>query len=89
MKVGSYEDFSDASLLNLHVDNIEESDKWNIFKDIKFKAIVPSIINHFFYQRMVDFLNKLEFNDQEYQTNGNARDENFKENLLFPMKDFV
>ena len=37
----------------------------------------------------MNFLNKLELDDQECQTNGNLRDENYKENLLFPMKDFV
>ena len=42
-----------------------------------------------FHQRMVDSVNKLQFDDQKYQTNGTVRDESYKGNLLFPMKDFV
>ena len=38
---------------------------------------------------MVNFVNKLGLSDQKYQTNGNLIDENYKEKLLFPMKDFV
>ena len=38
---------------------------------------------------MVGFVNKLKLSDQKYHTNGNVRDENYNEKLLFPMKDFV
>ena len=38
---------------------------------------------------MVDFVNKPELSDQEYQTNGNVRDGNYNVNFLFTMKDFV
>ena len=38
---------------------------------------------------MVDFVNKRERSDQQYQTNGNLRDENYKGKFLFSMKDFV
>ena len=38
---------------------------------------------------MVDFVNKVEFKDQKYQTNGTVRDGSYKGKLLFPMKDFV
>ena len=38
---------------------------------------------------MMDFANKLQFSDQKYQTNGNIRDRNYKENFLFTMKEFV
>ena len=48
-----------------------------------------SIKKNFFHQSMVDFVNKLELSDQEYQTNGTVRDENYKGKLLFPMKDFL
>ena len=38
---------------------------------------------------MVDFDNQIYFSDQKYQNNGTARDEKYKGNLLFTMKDFV
>ena len=38
---------------------------------------------------MVDFVNKLYFNDQKYQTNVTIRDEIYKGNLLFPMREFL
>ena len=38
---------------------------------------------------MVDFMNKLEFIYQKYQTNVNGRDENYNGKFLFSMKDFV
>ena len=38
---------------------------------------------------MVDFVNKLEFGDQNVQTNGNVIYENHKGEFLFPMKEFV
>ena len=38
---------------------------------------------------MVYFENKLYTSDQKYQTNENVRDENYKGNLSYPMKDFV
>ena len=38
---------------------------------------------------MVDFMNKLEFIHQKYQTNVNGRDENYNGKFLFPMKEFV
>ena len=38
---------------------------------------------------MVDFVNKLEFNDQKYQTNATVRHENYKGKSLFTMKKFV
>ena len=38
---------------------------------------------------MVGFVNKLDFSDQKYQTNGNLRDENYNGNFLFPINDFV
>ena len=40
---------------------------------IEFETFVPSIKKNFFHQCMVDFVNKLEFNDQKYQTNGTGR----------------
>ena len=38
---------------------------------------------------MVGFVNKLEFRDHKYKTNGTVRDEKYKEKLLFPMKNFL
>ena len=62
--VGSNEYVAAASLITLHGDNIEEYDKQDIVTNIEFEAILPSIKKHFFHQRMVDFLNKLELSDQ-------------------------
>ena len=44
---------------------------------------------YLFHQCMVDFFNKLKFNDHKYQTNVTVRDENYEGKLLSPMKDFV
>ena len=38
---------------------------------------------------MINFVNKIELSDQNYQTNGNVRYENYKGKFLFPMKEFV
>ena len=38
---------------------------------------------------MMNFVNKLYLSYQKYKTNGNVRDENYKGELLFPMKDFL
>ena len=38
---------------------------------------------------MVDFLKNIELSDQKHQTGGNGRDENYKGNYLFLMKDFL
>ena len=38
---------------------------------------------------MVDFMNKLNLNDQKYQTDGNVRDKNYNRRLLFTMKYLV
>ena len=38
---------------------------------------------------MAHFVNKLDFNDQKYQSNESVRDDNYKSKLLFIMKDFV
>ena len=34
-------------------------------------------------------MNRLDFSDQKYQTNGVVRDESYKGMLLFTMKDFL
>ena len=60
-----------------------------IVTNLEFEAIVTSTKTHFFHQRMVVFVTKLELSDQKYQTIGNVRDENHKENFLLPLKDFV
>ena len=38
---------------------------------------------------MVDFVNRLEFSDKKYKTDGTVRDENYNKKLLFTMKYFV
>ena len=43
------------------------------------------IKNDFFHQHMVDFVNKIEFSDNKYQTNGTVRDEKYKGKLLLTM----
>ena len=64
LNIGRNEDVVAESLLNFYYENIEEYDKQDIVTNIQFEAIVPSIKKHFFHQRMVDFLNKLELSDQ-------------------------
>ena len=78
-----------ASLISLHGDNIEDSDKQGIVTNIEFEAITPSIKNNFFHQHMMDFMNKLELSDQKFQTNWIIRDKHYKGKFLFPTKDFV
>ena len=67
-------------------DNIEDFDKQDIFTNISFESVIPPIKKNFFHQRMVDFVNKLEFTDQKYQTNGTVRYEIYKVRFLFPIK---
>ena len=38
---------------------------------------------------MVEFFNKIEFNDKKYQTNGTVRDGSYKGKIVYPMKYFV
>ena len=83
------EDFAAVLLLSLHGNNNEDNEKQDIVTNIEFEAIVTSIKNYFFNQRMVDFVNKLELNYQKYKTNGTVRDESYKGKFSFPMKDFV
>ena len=70
MNVGSNEE----SLITFNGDNIEEYDKHDIDTNIEFESIETSIKKYWFNQRMVDFVNKLEWSNQTYQTNGNVRD---------------
>ena len=56
----SNEDVADVSLLSLHGENIEDSDKQDIVTNIKLEAIIPSYKRNFFHKLMVDFLNKIE-----------------------------
>ena len=82
-------DVSSVSFFSLHGNRINDSDKKYIVSNIEFKAIVPSIKKSFFYQHMMNFLNKLDSSGQKYQNNGNVRDEHYKENFSFPMQEFV
>ena len=61
----------------------------DIITNIKFESISTSIKKYWFYQRMVDFINKIELSDHKYQSNGNIRYENYKWKFLFTMKDFM
>ena len=86
MFVSSNEYFAASSLIYLHGDNIEDSEKQYWVSDTSFETIIPSIKKNFFHPRMMDFVNKLEISGQKYQTNENVRDENYKGKLLFSMK---
>ena len=89
MNVVSNEDVSAASLLTLHADKIEEYDKQDIVANIELETIVYSIKKYVCHQRMVDFMNTLDLNDQKYETNGNVRDENHNEKFLLTMEDVL
>ena len=52
---------------------------------MEFEAIVPSIKKYFFHRLVVDFVNKIEFSNLKYQTNGNLGDGNHKVTFLSPM----
>ena len=86
MVVSSNEYVASASLIYLHVNTIGDFDKQYIVTNIELEAIIASIKNNIFHQRMVGFFNKLELSYQKYQTNGTLRDDNYKGKLLFPMK---
>ena len=62
MVFSNNEDVAAASLLTLHDNNIEEYDKQDIVTNTYFEAIVP-LINKLFNQRLVYFVNKIEFSD--------------------------
>ena len=66
LNFGSNENVSAASLLNFYDNNIEEYEKQGIVTNLKFEYIITSIKKHFFHQRMVNFVNKLELSDHEY-----------------------
>ena len=68
---------------------MEDYDKQDIVTNVQLEAIIYSIERYFFYQCMVDFVNKLQLINQKYHTNDILRDENYRENFLFPMKYFV
>ena len=65
MVVRSNEDVADASLIYLRVDNIGDTEKHEIVKNIKFEEIINSTKNNFFYHHMVNFMNALEVSEQE------------------------
>ena len=50
------------------------------------KQLQPPIKNYLFHQRMMDFVNKLDFGDQKYQTDGNVSYGNYNGKFLLPMK---
>ena len=87
--VSSNKYVASASLIYLYVNTIGDFDKQEIVTNIEFEAMIPSIKNNLFYQRMVDFFNRIEISDQKHQNNGVLRDENDKGKLLFTMKGFV
>ena len=49
----------------MHGKNIEDYDKHDTVASIEFEATVPSIKEYLFFQRMVDFLNKLDSSDKK------------------------
>ena len=89
MVVVNNEDVAAASFLTLYGNNIEDYVKHDIFTNMGFEAIVPSIKNYFFHQHVIDFVNKLELSDQKYHTNGSIMDENYNRKFLFPTNEFV
>ena len=63
--VASHECFAAESFLTLHVYNIEYDDKQDTFTNTIFEAVIRSIKNYFFNQRMVYCVNKLELSDKK------------------------
>ena len=56
----------------LHCINIKiKTDKTNMVTVIDYRDVVVSTKNNF-HQPMIDFVNKLGFNDQKYQSNGTS-----------------
>ena len=78
--------FEAASLISLHVNNIEDYDKKDIVSNTECEAIIPSIWKGLFHQRMMNFVNNIDLSYQKHQADINIRDENYKGKLLFPMK---
>ena len=72
----------------MHGKKVEDDEKQEIFSITEFEVTMPSIKNNSFHQRMMNFVNRIELS-LKTQTNGNVRDENYKENLLFTLEDFV
>ena len=54
-----------------------------------FEAIDPTTKNNFFHHCMIEFVNRLKFNDHKYKINGTKIDKNYKGKLLFTMQDFL
>ena len=65
MVVISNEYDASASLITLHGDNSESSDKQDIFSNTSFEAIITSTKRELFHQRMINFVNKLELSDKK------------------------
>ena len=65
MDSGRNEYFSAASLLSLHDGNKKESKQYSMGVDIDFKYFFTT--NAFIHQRMIEFLNRLQLNNQEYK----------------------
>ena len=43
-----------------------------------FEAVVPTRKKYFFHQCMIDFINRLEFQNQKYLKNGPVRNRKYK-----------
>ena len=63
--VASHECFAAESFLTLHVYNIEYDDKQDTFTNTIFEAVIRSIKNYFFFQPMMNSLNKPELSNQK------------------------
>ena len=68
--------------------NDEITEEHDRVSNIYFEAIFPSI-NKIFHQRMIDFVDKLDSNDQKYQTNRTVIDGNYNGKLLFTMRGLL
>ena len=65
MVVRSNEYVADTLLIYLCGDNIEDTEKHEIVKNIKFEAIIISIKNNFFHHHMFFLVIEIELSDKE------------------------
>ena len=56
-----------------------------LITNIYFEAVVPAAKKNFFHKFMIELVNILELNDQNYQTNGTVRSTKYKVKFLFYM----
>ena len=79
------EDVAAKLLISFLGKNIEDSLK-KIVTNIQFEATITSIKKGIFPQHMMNYVNKIQLSDQQYQTNWNVRVVNYNGKFLFPTK---